>query len=192
MEMSPFIISDLQLFVRRRDLLPGVNDGAVRLQFFRYGLQDLASPDQFWIVSPGCREDGYPRNICPDCYVFGNGDSYSRLSSDVDKVVRFLFPGILVLVLLPMLYDCFNGCVRARSLGIAALIKKKGEPLLVFTGLWFDICAIIFWLPSEKYKIVSCKKKSLKTSKISSFFLRLCFVIAEDSLCISTMYCSLL
>jgi hypothetical protein len=60
--------------------------------------------------------------------------------------------------------------VRARSLGIAALIKKKGEPLLVFTGLWFDICAIIFWLPSEKYKNVSWKKKSLKTSKISSFF----------------------
>jgi hypothetical protein len=24
-----------------------------------------------------------------------------------------------------MLYDCFNGYVRARSLGIAALIKKK-------------------------------------------------------------------
>jgi hypothetical protein len=24
-----------------------------------------------------------------------------------------------------MLYDCFNGCVFARSLGIAALIKKR-------------------------------------------------------------------
>jgi hypothetical protein len=47
MEMSLFIISDLQLFVRRRDLLPGVNGGAVRLQFFRCGLQDLASPDRF-------------------------------------------------------------------------------------------------------------------------------------------------
>jgi hypothetical protein len=49
-----------------------------------------------------------------------------------------------------MLSDCFNGCVRARSLGIGALIKKKGEPLLLFTGLWFDICAIIFWLPLKK------------------------------------------
>jgi hypothetical protein len=37
-EMSSFIISDLQLFVRQRDLLPDVNGGAVRLQFFRYGL----------------------------------------------------------------------------------------------------------------------------------------------------------
>jgi hypothetical protein len=49
--------------------------------------------------------------------------------------------------------------VRARSLGAAAQIKKKGEPLLVFTRLWFDICAIIFWLASGKYKIVSWKKK---------------------------------
>jgi hypothetical protein len=36
-----------------------------------------------------------------------------------------------------------------------AQIKKKGEPLLVFAGLWFGICAIIFWLASGKYKIVS-------------------------------------
>jgi hypothetical protein len=43
---------------------------------------------------------------------------------------------------------------RARSLGTPAQIKKK-EPLLVFIGLWFDICAIIFWITSEKYKNVS-------------------------------------
>jgi hypothetical protein len=125
MEMSSFIISDLQLFVRQRDLLPSVNDGVVRLKKIMYGLQDLASPDRFWMVSPGCREERYPRNICPDCYVFENGDTYSRLSSDVDKVVRFLFPGILVLVLLLMWYDCFNGCVRAHSLDTAAQIKKN-------------------------------------------------------------------
>jgi hypothetical protein len=125
MEMSSFIISDLQLFVRRRDLLPDVNGGAVRLQFFRYGLQDLALPYRFWIVSPGCREEGYPHNICSDYYVFDNGDSFSWLSSNVDKVVRFLFPGILVLVLLPMWYDCFNGCVHARSLDTVAQIKKR-------------------------------------------------------------------
>jgi hypothetical protein len=45
--------------------------------------------------------------------------------------------------------------VHARSLGTAAQIRKKiGEPLLVFIDLWFDICAIVFWLASEKYKIV--------------------------------------
>jgi hypothetical protein len=125
MEFSSFIISDLQLFVWQRDLLPSVNCGAVRLQFFRYGFQDLASLDRLWIVSPGCREEGYPHNICPDCYVFDNGDSCYRLSSDVDKAIRFLFPGILVLVLLPIWYDCFNGCVHARSLGTAAQIKLK-------------------------------------------------------------------
>jgi hypothetical protein len=132
MEMSSFIISDLQLFVQRRDLLSGVNGGVVRLQFFRYNLQDLASPDRFWIVSPGCHKEGYPRNICPNCYVFDNGDSYSRLSNDVDKAVRFLFPGILVLVLLPMWYDCFNGCVRVRSLGTAAQIKKGRTTVSIY------------------------------------------------------------
>jgi hypothetical protein len=66
--------------------------------------------------------EDYPRNIYPGCYVLDNGDSYTRLSSGVDQAVRFLFPEILVLVLLPMLVDCFNGCVRARSLGIAAQI----------------------------------------------------------------------
>jgi hypothetical protein len=48
--------------------------------------------------------------------------------------------------------DYFNGCARARSLGIAAQIKIMGEPPLVFTGLWFGI---YLGLLSEKYKIVS-------------------------------------
>jgi hypothetical protein len=48
--MSSFIISDLWLFVRRQDLLPGINGAAIRLQFYRYGLPDLASPYQFWIL----------------------------------------------------------------------------------------------------------------------------------------------
>jgi hypothetical protein len=84
-----------------------------------------------------------------------------------------------------MWIDYFNGCVRARSLGIAAQIKNMGARLLVFAGIWYDICAIIFWLPSEKYKIMSWKKKSLKTSKISSFSFRLYFVIVGAS---SIMY----
>jgi hypothetical protein len=70
----------------------------------------------------GCRKEDYPRNIYPGCYILGNGDLYTRLSSGVGQTVRSLFPGILVLVLLPTLVDCFNGCVRARSLGIAAQI----------------------------------------------------------------------
>jgi hypothetical protein len=37
--------------------------------------------------------------------------------------------------------------MHARSLSIAPQIKK-GEPLLVFTYLWFDI--IIFWLAFRK------------------------------------------
>jgi hypothetical protein len=49
---------------------------------------------------------------------------YFRLSSDIDKVVRFLFPRILMLVLLPMLHDYFTSCTRACRLGIAAQFKK--------------------------------------------------------------------
>jgi hypothetical protein len=45
-------------------------------------------------------------------------------------------------------------CVHV-ALALRLKFKKMGEPLLVFTGLWFDICAIIFWLASGKYKIMS-------------------------------------
>jgi hypothetical protein len=91
---------------------------------------------------------------------------------------------MLVLVLLPMLIDYFNGCARARRLDIAAQIKIMGEPLLVFTGLWFGFIR----LPSEKYKIISWKKKEFEDLENFLFFFRFYFVIAGESLCISTMY----
>jgi hypothetical protein len=37
-----------------------------------------------------------------------------------------------------MVIDYFNGFMRACSLGTMTQIKIMGEPLLVFTGLWFD------------------------------------------------------
>jgi hypothetical protein len=46
-----------------------------------------------------------------------------RLPSDVDQTVWLLFFGMLVMLLLSMLIDYFNGCARARSLGIAAQIQ---------------------------------------------------------------------
>jgi hypothetical protein len=58
---------------------------------------------------------------------------------------------MLVLIRLPMLIDYFNGCARARSLGIVAQIKIMGEPSLVLPGLWFSFIR----MPSEKYKIMS-------------------------------------
>jgi hypothetical protein len=140
--------SDLCPFVQQRDLLPNVNGGAERLKFSRYGPSDLASPDQFWICSHGCRVEVCPCNICPGCYVLDNDDSYFCLPSDVDEAVRLLFPGIQVLVLLPLVIDCFNDYACARSLGTAAEIKIMGEPSLVFTGLWFGFLRV----PSEIYK----------------------------------------
>jgi hypothetical protein len=84
-----------------------------------------------------------------------------------------------------MWIDYFNGCVHAHSHGIAAQIKIIEEPSLVFTGLWFDI---YLGLPSEKYKIVSWKKKAFEDLKDLLVYFRLYFVIVNDSSYISTMY----
>jgi hypothetical protein len=77
-----------------------------------------------------------------------------------------------------MLIDYFNGCARARSLGIEAQIKIMGEPYL--------------GLPSKRYKTVSWKKKKFEDIKDLLVFFRLYFVIVKDSSCISTMYYLLL
>jgi hypothetical protein len=156
------IIIDLCPICRRWDLSPGVNDSVRRLKLSRFGPSDLSLPDQSRIFSHGCREDVCPCNICPDCYVLDNDDSYSRLSNDVDQPVRFFSPGILVLVLLPMVIDYFNGCTRARSLGIAAQ-KIIEKPSLVFSGLWF---VSIFGCLQKITRLCHVRRKSLKTSKI--------------------------
>jgi hypothetical protein len=88
-----------------------------------------------------------------------------------------------------MWIDYFNGCARARSLGITAQIKIMREPPLVFTGLWFGI---YLGLPSEKYKIVSWKKKEFEDLEDLLVSFRLYFVIVKDSSCNSTMYYLLL
>jgi hypothetical protein len=138
MKIAPSTIRDIHAFPQRRDPLLDVNGGGRRLSFSRYGPLDLASLDQSWPFSHGRREKYCPCNICHGCYVFDNGDSYSRLASDVDKDVRLFSPGILVWVLLPMMIDYFNGYARARGLGIAAQTKIMGEPSMVFSGMWFN------------------------------------------------------
>jgi hypothetical protein len=80
------------------------------------------------------------------------GGIYRRLPSNVDQVDWLFCPDILLLVLLPMWIDYFNGCTRACSLGIAAQIKIMEVASLIFTGLWFGI---YLGLPLEKYKIMS-------------------------------------
>jgi hypothetical protein len=152
--------------------------------FLGMGPSDLASPDRFWIFCRYCREEDYPCSFGPGCYVLDNGDAYSQLFIDVDEADRFLFPDILVLVLLPMLIDYFNGCARACSLAIAAQIKIMGELSLVFTYLWF---VIYLWFPSRNHKIVSWKKKEFEDLKNLLVSFRLYFVIIGDSLCISTI-----
>jgi hypothetical protein len=123
MKMTSSTIIDLQPFDRRRDLPPGVNGGVGRLNSFRYGPSDLASPDRFWIFSLGRREENYPHSICPGGYIIDNGDSYPRLPSGGDQVVRLFCPDILVLVLLPILIDYFND--YARHVALALWLELK-------------------------------------------------------------------
>jgi hypothetical protein len=89
--MTSSTISDLQTFVRRQQLLPGVNGVVVKLQFYRYGLIDLTLSSQFWSFTHGCHEEDYPRNICPGCYILDNGDSCTRLFNDVGQLFGLFF-----------------------------------------------------------------------------------------------------
>jgi hypothetical protein len=163
-----------------------VEDQVLYVFFFR-----SCSPNQSRSFSHGRCDEYCPCNIWPDCYIFDNGDSYSWLARNIDKAVRLLFPGILVRVRLPMVIDYFNGCARARSLALRLKLKKRRTTVGIYKFMVRYLCHYL--LPAfRKYKIVSWKKKSLKISKISSFSLRLYFVIARDSLYISTMYCLLL
>ena len=161
MEMASSAISDLPRFVRRRDLLPDINGGCGRLSLSRYGSSDLASPDQSWIVSHGCREEVCPRIIYPGYYVFGNGDSFSRLPTTSTKWFGYLS--------LEYQWWCSCRCCLINLMAacvhkaLALRLKiKKGEPSVVFTGLWFGGVGVVLRLPSEKYKIVSWMKKGLE------------------------------
>jgi hypothetical protein len=143
MEEIMFSISVLRPFVRRREFFLGVSDGVGRSNFFRYGLSDLALPNQSWMTFVGRREEVFPRNIYPGCYIFGNGHSYSRLASDVDQAIQLIFPGILVLVFLLMLYNYSNGCAHARSLDTAAKIKNNGRTLVgIYKFMIWYLCLV--------------------------------------------------
>jgi hypothetical protein len=189
MKMSSSTISDLQAFVQRRDLLLGVNGGVVRLQFYRYGLSDLTSPSRFWSFLMVAA-----RRIILAIFI-----PAAMSSTMVIRTLGSPAASTRLFGLFSLEYWCWYSCrcwlivlmVACVHVALALRLKYKnmGAPLLVFAGIWYDIYAIIFWLPSEKYEIVSWKKKSLKISKISSFSFRLYFVIVGVS---STMYYLLL
>jgi hypothetical protein len=89
-------------------------------------IQILLPLIDFGNFSHDCRDECYPQKNYPDCYGHDNGDSYFQLVSNIDQVVRLLFPGILMLVYFPMLTHYFNVYVRAHSLGSASQIKFMG------------------------------------------------------------------
>jgi hypothetical protein len=116
----------------------------------------------FGFFSLGHRKEIYPRNICPGYYVLDNGVSYSRLPSDVYQVVRLFCHVILILVLMPMLINYFNGCARARSLGIAAqkIMENRRWYLQVYGFVSILSCL------QKNTRFCHGRRKSLKTLKI--------------------------
>jgi hypothetical protein len=55
------------------------------------------------MIFGGCRGKVFPCNIYPGCCVLDNSNSYSRLASDINETIRFVFHKILVVILLPIL-----------------------------------------------------------------------------------------
>jgi hypothetical protein len=163
MEMASSSIIDLWPFDRRRDLSPGVNGGVGRLNTFRYGSSDLASPDRFWIFSLGRREENFPRSICPGCYILGNGYSYPRLPSDVDQVVRLFCSDILVL------YSCRCGLtnlmVARVHVALALRIKLKLWENLYWYLQVYGLISILSCL-QKSTRLCHGRRKNLKTLKI--------------------------
>jgi hypothetical protein len=62
------------------------------------------------------------------------------------------------------------------------------KPLFVFTCLWFGIYILSVQMPLEKYKIVSWKNKTFEDHAVLLVSFRLCFLIAEHSSSIFTIY----
>jgi hypothetical protein len=164
-------ISDLRSFVQRRNFLPPVNDGVVRLQFYKYGLSDLTSPSQFWSFRMVATMRIILAIFIPDATslamvirTLGSPAASTRLFGLFSLEYWYLYSCRCWLIIL------MAACVHV-ALALRLKYKNMGAHLLVFVGIRYDIYAIIFWLPSEKFEIVSWKKKSLKTLKISSFSL---------------------
>jgi hypothetical protein len=155
MKMSSSTISDLQAFVQRRDLLPDVNDGVVRLQFYRYGLSDLTSPNRFWSFLMVAT-----RRIILAIFI-----SAATSSTMVIRTLGSPTASTRLFDHFFLEYWCWYSCrcwliiLMATCVHLALALRFKyknmGAPLLVFASIWYDIYVIISSLPLEKYEIVS-------------------------------------
>jgi hypothetical protein len=152
MEVTSSTIINLRFFLRWRDLCPGVNDSVGRLKFSRYGSSDLALLDR-------------SRNNFLGCYVLDNGDSYSRLSSDVDQVVQLFCPDMPVLVILPMLLTTSIATRVHVALALRLKLKLR-ENLRWYLQLYGSV---LFVCLLKNTRLYHKRRKSWKTLKICSF-----------------------
>ena len=155
------------LIVRRRDVLPDVNGGVRRLNSSSYGPSDLTSSDRF--SSHGCRKKHCPRNICPDCYVIKNGDSYSQLHATSTMLFGW-FP-----MKLWRWYSCRWRLITLMAAYIHVTLGfklKKMRTLVSNLQIFFCLISMSCFYDCFQKNIRLChdRKKCLKILKICSFF----------------------
>jgi hypothetical protein len=97
------------------------------------------------------------------------------------RMFGYFSPIILVWVLLPMVFDYFNGCARARSLRIAPQIKIREN-----LHWYFQVHGLvsIFGCHQESSRLYH-RRKSLKTSKICYFIFT--FMLSHHLLSLCTI-----
>jgi hypothetical protein len=88
----------------------------------------LTLSDRFWMVSDGCRGEVCHCKFVLDCYVLVNVVSCSWNPLIPTMLLKFVFPGILVVILLLMLVDCFIGYVARETLILQLKIKIMEKP----------------------------------------------------------------
>jgi hypothetical protein len=138
MKMLSSTISDLQAFDQRRDLFSNVNDGVVRLQFYRYGLSDFTSPSQFWsFLIVAARRIPAATSSTMVIRTLGSPAASTRLFGLFSLEYWCWYSCRCWLIIL------MDACVHV-ALTLRFKYKNMGAPILIFADIWYDIYAIIF------------------------------------------------
>jgi hypothetical protein len=177
MEMTSSIINNLWPLVWRQDLLPRINGGVIRLQFYWYGLLDLLCQVYFGVFLMVA-----PRRIILALFISAATFSIMMIrifgSSVMSTKLFGLFSRILVLVLLSMLFNYFNGYARARRLIIVAQIKiweHLNWYLQVYgiADIWYDMYVIIFRCLQNNTKLYYGRRRVWRPLRLTRFLLDL-------------------
>jgi hypothetical protein len=129
-----------------------------------------------------CHGEYCHHNICPGCYVIGNGDTYSHLVAMSTRLYSYF----------SLAYWCWYFCRWWLTTLIDAYVhialvlwlklKLQKNLCCYFKGLWFGFSSAAL----KNTRLCHKRKKSLRISKICSFF----WTLFYDHSYISSMYYS--